>query len=125
MVKVYVIHSKDFNFKEELYKPLRESVLNSQYQFVFPHEQGDGLFDSKSLLKNERTLVLVEASFPKIGVGIEVGWANAYERPVIVMVRKGYRLSPSLQSVCDSNFEYEGPEDMTSKLKPILEQFVL
>lgn len=124
MKPVYVIHSKDFDFKKELYVPLRKSALNSKFNFVLPHEHSDELFDSKNFFQDKRPIVIVEASFPKIGIGIEVGWANAYGLCIVSMVKKGYRLSPGLKSVCNYSFEYDNEEDMISKLGSALEKFI-
>jgi len=116
MDKVYVSHSKDFDFKNELYLPLRNSHLNNEFEFILPHEQSDTLFSSKDFLKNECDIIVVEASYPKLGVGIEVGWADAYEIPIIAMYKKDFKLSPSIQSLSKEIIEYSSKEEMISKL---------
>jgi hypothetical protein len=40
MKKIYFAHSSGFDFKKDLYLPIRNSKLNSQYNFIFPHEHG-------------------------------------------------------------------------------------
>jgi len=64
----------------------------------------------------------VEASYPKIGVGIEVGWADAYAVPIIAMYKKGFKLSESIKSVSRVVLEYDSAEDMISKLRDALKK---
>ena len=63
---------------------------------------------------------MVEASYPKIGVGIEVGWADAYNVPIVTMYKKGYKLSNSIQPMSKTIIQYESIEDMIAKLEEVL-----
>jgi hypothetical protein len=121
MFKVYVSHSKDFDFKNELYKVLRESSLNPKYQFFLPHENSDELASSKEFFKNECDVLVVEASYPKIGVGIEVGWADAFDVPLIVLIRKDFKLSASLKFIAKEIITYSSNEEMLLNLEKSLE----
>ena len=47
-MKIYIGHSNDFNFKEELYMPIINSKLNEENQFIFPH-LSDNTFNSKEV----------------------------------------------------------------------------
>ncbi|MBW2985833.1 hypothetical protein KY333_00525 [Candidatus Woesearchaeota archaeon] len=38
-MKIYVGHAKKFDFKKELYEPLRKSPLNNEHEIVLPHEK--------------------------------------------------------------------------------------
>jgi len=49
---IYVSHQRSFNFKKELYEPIRQSSLNDKYNFVLPHEISDEVFNSKEYLQN-------------------------------------------------------------------------
>ncbi|MBL7051894.1 MAG: hypothetical protein ISS01_02290 [Nanoarchaeota archaeon] len=115
MAKIYVAHSKKFDFKEELYKPLRESELNNEHEIILPHEKSDGLYSSKDFFRNECGLLVVEASYPTIGAGIEAGWADAYDVPIIVMYKEGMKLSSSIASMGEV-IEYNSLDDMIAKL---------
>ena len=54
-MKIYIAHSQSFDFKTELYIPIKNSPLSKEYSFVFPHELMDERFNSKDFLKNEST----------------------------------------------------------------------
>lgn len=120
MKKIYLAHSKGFDYKKELYLPLQKSQLAQKYEFVFPHEYSDDLFNSKDFLKNDCNIIIVEATYPKLGVGIEVGWADAFEVPIVTIYKTGSKLSGSLKQISRECIEYSSPDDMISKLEIIL-----
>jgi len=122
MKTIYVSHSKGIDFRRELYTPLRESALNDQYRIVLPHEHSDALFSSKKFFQNECDIIVVEASHPKLGVGIEVGWADAYDVPIITLIKKGAKLSSSLKPMSKKTIVYDSLEEMISKLGEALQK---
>jgi len=114
-MKIYVSHSKSFDFKNELYKPLRESGL--AVDFIFPHENSDESYDSKLLLERHGCdLVLAEVSHPATGQGIELGWADAYKTDIICFYKKGSKPAGSLKVITEKIFEYRDVNDLVNKL---------
>lgn len=84
---IYISHSKNFDYQNELYYPLKSLV--EKYDFIFPHENGDkGMISKKIFQEKKCDIVLAEASFPATGEGIELGWANAYNIPIICVHKK-------------------------------------
>ena len=116
-MKIYIGHSKELNFKDDLYLPIRESQLNSENEIILPHEiyQEASDFVTKDIIKTCDVMV-AEVSFPATGLGIELGWANAFERPIICIYRKGSKISGSLKVVCENFIEYIDKEDLIEKL---------
>ena len=120
MHKIYVTHSRDFNYKQELYAPLRSSNLNTKYEIKLPHET-DEFFNSKEIIKNSH-FIIAEVSFPSTGQGIELGWASNSNVPIICLHKKGTKPSSSLQAVTDIIISYSDPEDMIKKVADFLEK---
>lgn len=120
-MKIYFGHSKSFDFKNELYKPIRENELNSRYEIFFPHET-DEFFNSKDRIKNA-DLMIAEVTFPATGLGIELGWAEMLGTPVLCVFKKGARISGSLKVVTDDFVDYENSEDLIRKLGEYLNIF--
>ncbi|MFC1645178.1 nucleoside 2-deoxyribosyltransferase [Patescibacteria group bacterium] len=120
-MKIYISHSKKLNFKEELYQPLRESQLNSEHEFVLPHELYEEATDfvTKDIIK-ECDVVVAEVSFAATGMGIELGFASAFERPIICIYKKGVHTSGSLKVITDNFIEYTDKEDLIQKLTEVL-----
>ena len=114
-MKIYISHATSFDFKNELYVPLRNSDLNKEHEIILPHEQSDKLFPTKEMLKHF-DLVLAEVSFPSTGVGIELGWANEKGVPIICIYKKGIKVSSSLKAVTDQFIEYDSVKDLIASL---------
>lgn len=113
-MKIYFGHSRDFDFKNELYKPIRESTLNGEHEILFPHETEE-FFNSKDRIKN-CDLMIAEVTFPATGLGIELGWAEMQKIPVLCVYKKGCKISGSLKVVTKDFIEYEYAEDLIKKI---------
>lgn len=94
-MKVYLGHSRSFDFQNELYKPLCESKVNVQYEFILPHEISDAPYNSLEKIK-EFGAMIAEVSFPSTGLGIEIGWASAAHVPLLFLAKDGCKVSNAL-----------------------------
>lgn len=119
-MKVFVSHSNNFDFTNELYVPLRNSELNKTHEIFLPHEHGK-IVETKEIIKNS-DIILAEVSYPSTGQGIELGWANVFNIPIICFSKKGTKISGSLLYLTNTFFEYETSEDMIEKIKTNLSQ---
>ena len=120
MRTIYVSHSTAFDFKNNLYNLLRQSKLNSQYKIVFPHENNLIPIDSQSIIKNSH-FVLAEVSYPSTGQGIELGWANLFNIPVLCLFREDKTYSDSLKFVSNKFFSYKNGDELIIKLEKYLQ----
>lgn len=121
-MKIYVTHSSGFDYQNELYRPLRESDLNNQHEIALPHEFSTDQFNSKEYMK-QCDLIVAEASFPSTGQGIELGWANLYEIPIVCVHKQGAKLSSSIKGISDVFLEYGDSQEMIQKLTVYLSTF--
>lgn len=113
-MNIYVSHSRSFDFRNELYVPLRPL---GNHQFTFPHESGQAFINSKDFFKSGKCdLVLAEVSFPSTGQGIELAWASNLGLKIICVYKKDAKISDSLKLVSKEFIEYESVEDMVKKL---------
>jgi hypothetical protein len=86
MKKIYLAHSTGFDYKKELYKPIRGSQLNKENKILLPHEKSIEPFNSKELFQKETNLIIAEISYPSTGT--ELGWADSFGIPVICIYKK-------------------------------------
>lgn len=121
-MNIYIAHAKKSEFQKELYEPIRSSSLNNEHTFVLPHEISDQSFDSKAYFKNEANLSIAEVSNSATGLGIELGWANAYELPIICVYKKDSKLSGSLKRISKYFVEYSDSNELIFGIEKILKQ---
>lgn len=118
-MKIFVAHSSNFDFNNKLYIPIRNSELNNLHTFLFPQENNKQEIITKDIIKS-CDLVIVEISYPSTGAGIEMGWANAFNVPIICIYEKGNKFSSAINYVADEIIEYSHPQDFLSRLSVIL-----
>jgi hypothetical protein len=118
-MKIYLAHSTHFDFKDKLYGPLRGSTLNTEHELLFPHETDAPPEITRDMIQGCDALI-ADVSAPSLGVGIEMGWADAFHVPVIAMSEKGSKVSFSIDNVTTQRFEYDGPDDMIAKVESAL-----
>ena len=114
-MRIYIGHSKQFDYEKNLYEPIRKSRLNSENEIVFPHEKSDAPFSSKNFLKTFDVMV-AEVSYPATGLGIELGWASCSGYPIICLYKKGSKISSSLRTITNRFLEYNDEKEMISLL---------
>jgi hypothetical protein len=101
-MKIYVTHSRKYDYKNGLYLPIRQSHLNAQHEFILPHEFTDEPFPSRELILNGNLgMILAEVSTPSTPQGIELGWANSKEVPIAFLHQPGAQPSNALGKVSD------------------------
>ena len=119
-MKIHVVHSNSYDFKNELYTPLRDSNLNSEHQIFLPHE-ADEFIETKDLIK-DADVIIAEVSFPATGLGIELGWADAFNKPIICVYKTGSKLSGSLNTISEMFIEYFDSMDLIKQITQALEK---
>ena len=120
-MNIYFCHSKDFDYQNELYTPLRQSALNAEHTFFLPHEDQLKTLKSKDLIRT-CDIVFAEVSYPATGMGIELGWADAAGVPIICCHRPGATVSGSLRFISDTFIEYTGAADLIEKVGAYLSE---
>ena len=94
-MRIYVGHASSFDYLNELYLPLKKSLLWQQREFILPHEFSKEPCDSKKIIC-QCDLMLAEVSYPSTGLGIELGWANSNNIPILGIYKTGCKISSSL-----------------------------
>lgn len=114
-MKIYIAHSRDIDYLNELYKPLKELKID----FIFPHENGKNNCNSRNFYK-ELDLVIAEVSNPATGLGIELGFLYDDNVPIHCLYKKGNQISSTLKSVTSNFYEYENSEELKEIVRKIM-----
>lgn len=120
-MKIFVAHATKSDFKEELYKPIRESELNKKHDFILPQENGKEVITREIIQSCD--LVLAEVSHPSTGQGIELGWANIFNVPIICLYKDGATPSNSLSFISNKMLMYTSPENMIEDIIGVLKSY--
>lgn len=118
-MKLYLSHASGYDYKSELYEPLKRSVA-TEHEILFPHDEHENGVISREVIPT-CDAVLAEVSYASTGQGIELGWADASEVPIICFFRAGSKVSSALTFVSNRLIEYEAKEDMIEKLRAEIE----
>ncbi len=116
-MKIQVWHSKNFDFRSELYTPLKQNF--SDIEWIFPHETEEIVVKSEDSLKDV-DIFLAEVRTAGTGLGIEIGFAHMYKKRIICMYKAWSQVSSSLKYVSEEFIEYSDESDMIEKLKNII-----
>ena len=117
-MKIFISHSTKFNFQDELYKPLKESELAKKHEFIFPHDEVNKDVLTKDIIR-DCDLVVAEVSYPSMGEGIELGWANGSYVTIVCFYKPSSEVSDSLKYVTDNIFEYSTSDVMIAKIAEV------
>ena len=118
-MKIYIGHSNNFNFKEELYMPIIKSKLNEKVEFIFPHLT-DKTFNSKEIIE-QSDLFIAEVSRPSLGLGIEIGRAEMKNKRILCIYDEKFKAPTSLKYVNVDIWAYKDTDDMISKIEEYIE----
>lgn len=118
-MKIYVTHSKKWDYQEKLYNPIKNSKLIEKYEFIFPHDEQSKNVHSKETI-TESDLIIAEVSLPATGMGIELGWAEDRNVPILCISEDGYHVTNALKFITSNFIVYKTSEDMIQKIEEFL-----
>lgn len=117
-MKVYLTHSKNIDYKR-LCALLKNAF--SEIEFIFPYDNSKQPVDSSKYLKTRGCdLLLADITCPSTGQGIEIGWADSSDIPIIFFYKKGADVSRSIKFLSDIIIEYKTTEGLIQELKEYL-----
>ena len=119
-MRIYVAHSKDFDYKNELYLPIRKCDGLQEHEIVLPHEASDSSSNTRELYK-EIDFMIAECSYPATGLGIELGWVFDDDIPIYCIYRQGRKLSGSVRSVTNHIYSYSDVDEMIHVIEGIVQ----
>ncbi len=118
-MKIYIAHSKGFDYQNELYAPVRNDEALKQYEVILPHEFSNTSSNTRDFYRN-LDLLIAECSYPATGLGIELGWAFDDNTPIYCIHKRGTKVSGSIYAVTENVFEYNDIDDMLSIIEKIV-----
>ena len=116
---IYIAHSRDFDYENLLYKPIRSNKNLPQDEIILPHEPGHDNNHTREFYAN-LDLVIAEVSYSATGLGIELGWAFDSQVPIVCLYQSGKKYSGSLHAVTDQFYEYHNELELIKIIKKLI-----
>lgn len=66
--------------------------------------------------------MIAEVSLPSTGLGIELGWADTFNKPIVCIYKTGSEFSNSLKAISNTFIEYSNTDDLIDRLAKLLEK---
>lgn len=118
-MKIYIAHSRNFDYQAELYDPIRSDSRLPQSDIILPHDLGHNPEHGREFYA-DLTLVIAEVSYQSTGLGIEIGWAFDNQVPIYCLYRQDHHPSRSLHAVTDKFYSYAAQSDMLQIIQQII-----
>ncbi len=118
-MKIYIAHSREFDYKNELYNPLMKNEILKHHEIILPHEMSDVSSNTRDFYK-QIDLVIAECSYPSIGLGIELGWAFDDNKSIYCIHRKEMKISSSIYNITQNIYEYSNIDEMINIIQDII-----
>lgn len=115
-MKIYISHSSDYDYSQDLYLPIKSNKLSKKHTFYLPHDEVNAGVDARPFIK-KCDLIIADVSYPSTGQGIELGWASDSSIPILCIYKMGSKVSSSLKFVTTEFIEYSDADDMLRKLE--------
>ncbi len=114
-MKIYVVHSTSMDYVNELYNPIKNSKIAAENQVIFPHDKNQNI-NSKEIISNS-DLIIAEVSYPSIGMGIELGWAEDRNVRIVCVNKSNFKVSSALKFITNDFIEYKNTKELILKLE--------
>jgi len=121
-MKIYVAHSSGYDYRSELYAPIKQSRLSELYSFHLPHDISIEPSPNEKVKETIKNCVyfVADVSYPSIGLGIEMGWAEMFGVPILVMHKHGNKISNVVGLMTKNIFTYKDKNEMIKNLEKYL-----
>lgn len=120
-MKIYIGHSRGFDYEQELYLPLRNSDKLAQYNIILPHENNNSGANPREFYNNI-DLFIAEVSYPATGLGIELGWASDAKVPIVAISQAQAQVSGSIKAVTSEFHTYKDDHELTELIQNIIQK---
>ena len=121
-MRIYVAHSREFDYLNELYRPLQSDPYFKEFDLILPHETNESNHNRDFYKSID--LFIVECSYASTGLGIELGFAYDDNKAIYCIYKSDRKPSSSINVVTKNIYEYYDINDMIKTIKVIIENYL-
>lgn len=116
-MNIVICHSTNFDFKTELYAPIKNFFDIQKHNVYLPEES-----KAKNTLEliKDCDFIIAEVSFASTGEGIELGWANILNKQIYCIHKTNHKPSSSLKFITKNFYEYSNSNELIKIIKQII-----
>lgn len=119
-MQIYLGHSRGFDYKKELYQPIKSDPILANLDIILPHD-GCTNYNSPDFY-HSLDLFIAEVSYPATGLGIELGWAYDAKIPIVCISKADAKISGSLSVLTNEFHQYHDSAELVRLLKEIVKK---
>jgi nucleoside 2-deoxyribosyltransferase len=120
-MKIYIAHSRDFDYQSELYLPIKNSEIFKLHDIILPHD-GVNYKHDRDFYKSI-DMVIAEVSYPSTGLGIELGFLYDDNKRIYCIYKDNMKISSSINAITKNIYEYKNKEDMLNIINDIIKLY--
>jgi len=121
-MRIYVPHSDNIDYKNDLYKPIKDSYLNEEHTFILPKEVLGVDFNSSDFICYGCDLIIADISENQNGIGMKLSCAYVYGLPIFFICKKGSPITNSVDGIPCNLTEYSNPDELILGLEKIIQE---
>lgn len=114
-MKIYCAHASGFDYATDFYDPISAANKILGFDMVLPHKHGAEAINSYDIIQ-QCDVMLAEISYPSTGMGIELGWATQFNKPIIAVHKHGHTPSSAINLITDDIIVYQNSADLSDIL---------
>ncbi|MBN1619068.1 hypothetical protein JW887_07070 [Candidatus Dojkabacteria bacterium] len=115
-MKIYLAHSSIIDYKKELYAPIKKSALIKNHEFVFFCDNPNYKSQNSRKMIQSCDLLIAEMSECSTGMGIEIGWANMMNKPIIIIGKNKKLKEGYMRTIANTIIIYSDTNDLIKQL---------
>jgi nucleoside 2-deoxyribosyltransferase len=97
-------------------------VFVDTYKFELVHERE--MMQQAMAEIDQCDLLIAEVSHKAIGIGIEVGYAKAKNKPIVYLRQKGAAYSTTIAGISEYKIVYKNSQDLKQQLNDTINQII-
>ena len=114
-MKIFIAHSSNFDFENKLYKPILDSDIVKNHEVFLPIQNGREAVTKEVI--GECDVLFADLSSPSTGAGIELGWADMQNVPVVCIHEEGSIVTPAIKYITNKIFAYKDSDELIKIIK--------
>ena len=117
-MRIYIAHSREIDYVNNLYKPLKNDPFFNEYDLILPHET-DKPNNTRDFY-GSIDILIAECSEVSTGLGIELGFAYDDNVQIYCIYQYDKKISSSIKAVTNNFYEYHNIDEMVNIIKEII-----